>query len=129
MLRDVLVSHVSTAIYPDRPNQWIAGGRLQALIGDQDCFEAEPLGGSEHKLLDVTRRSIRIYPDLQNLGLRPGVLELSVMLGNFRVQLDHIAVRISKENLRPGGAVPESFTANNAVLLEVLEGFMVTSNP
>jgi hypothetical protein len=129
MLRDVLVSHVSTAIYPDRPNQWIAGGRLQALIGDQDCFEAEPLGGSEHKLLDVTRRSIRIYPDLQSPKLQPGALELSIILRNLRIQLDHIAVRISKEDLRPWGAVPDSFTVKNAVLLEVLHGFMVTSNP
>jgi hypothetical protein len=71
VLSNVLVCDIGTSIYPDGPNERISGGRLESLIGYQNCLDTEPLGGPEHKLLHVTRGRIRVYPDFQSLSFEP----------------------------------------------------------
>jgi hypothetical protein len=40
VLGDVPVGHIGAPIYPDGSNQRVADGRIQSLVGYQNCFDA-----------------------------------------------------------------------------------------
>jgi hypothetical protein len=69
MFCDVLVGHIRSTVYPHRLDERISGRSIEALIRHQDRLDPKAFGGTEDKLLDIARRRIRIYPDLQSLSL------------------------------------------------------------
>jgi hypothetical protein len=71
VLSNVQIGDIRPTIDANGPNERISGGRLESLIGYQNCLDAEPLGGPEHELLHVTRGRIRINPDLQSVSFQP----------------------------------------------------------
>jgi hypothetical protein len=40
VLGDVPVGYIGAPIYPDGSNQRVADGRIQSLVGYQNCFDA-----------------------------------------------------------------------------------------
>jgi hypothetical protein len=71
VLGDILIGDVRSTLDPDSGDLGSSDGDLQALVGDEDRCDLQPLRGAEYEVLDLSRRGIRVDPDPQRTACIP----------------------------------------------------------
>jgi hypothetical protein len=69
VFRDVQVGYIRPAIHANRSEMRVSEWKHDALVGNKDRIQLQPIGCAKADFLDVTRRRVGVDPELHPVKL------------------------------------------------------------